>query len=84
MEAVAVAALGAAGLIGSTWIGTRRVNKAVAEVKEVQRQVSNVNVSIGQPNGKGNLTQMLENLIEWKGSHLRDHQHLDEMFGPSK
>lgn len=84
MEAVSVAALGAAGLVLSTWIGTRRVNKAVEAVREVQQQVSQVQVNVGQANGKGDITSMLERLIEWRGEHMRDHQHLDEMFGPAK
>lgn len=74
METIVAATIGAAGLVGSTWLGQRKTAKAV---KEVQR-------SVGTPNGKGDITTMLERLIEWRGEHMRDHQHLDEMFGPSK
>lgn len=78
---VIVAGLGAVGLVASTWIGTRKTERAI---REVQQNVSNVQVSVGTPNGKGDITAMLERLIEWRGEHMRDHQHLDELFGPAK
>lgn len=71
---IIVAGIGAFGLIVSSLVGVRRTERAV---KEVQQQVSNVHVSIGNPNGKGNVTQMLENLIEWKGAHMAEHEKLE-------
>lgn len=70
METIVASVIAATGLVTSTLITTRRTKR--------------IESTLGVKNGQGSVTDMLENLIEWKGSHTRDHQHLDEMFGSSK